>query len=99
MGHAGHVVPGGDHAFRKEEPDGQLPVVARRPHGHRQRLARRADLERLLDDHLVVGRRLRDPAGDAADLAPPDSFDHALHDSFIFSLPSSSTFAVKETPQ
>ena len=73
--------------------------MARRPHGDGERVARGADLQRLLDHHVVPGRGLRHSPGDAADLAPADAFDYARQDSFIFSLPSSSTDALKDTPQ
>ncbi len=99
MGDPRHVVPRGNYALGEEEPDRQLAVVTGRPHGDGQGVARRANLQRLLDHHVVSGGRLRHAAGDAAHLPPADSFDRARHDSFIFSVPSSSTNALKDTPQ
>lgn len=42
-----------EQALAVEEPERQLLVVAGRAHGHRERLAAHADLERLLDRHPV----------------------------------------------
>lgn len=59
----------GPEAFRDAEPEGELLVVARSAHGHRDRLAADPDLERLLDRNqvaLLTSTRLSDgvdPAG------------------------------------
>ena len=99
MRDAGDVVARGDHAFREEEADGQLAVVTGGPHGDRERLARRPDLQRFLENDLVFRRVLQRAGGDAPNLPAPHTFYRRRHDSFIFRRPSSSTCAVNSIPQ
>ena len=87
MRHPSDVVARTDHAFGEEEPDRQLAIMARSPHGDGERLPRGADLERLLENDVVERGRLRRPARHAADLPASD----ALHVSRSLRPPSSST--------
>jgi hypothetical protein len=67
---AADLVDRAEHALGEEEAEGQLSIVPRRPHRHRQRLTRHPHLERRLDrerddairDRLEPGRVLRDAA-------------------------------------
>jgi hypothetical protein len=56
----------GAEALGEEEPERELLVVPGGPHGHRDRLTVDADLERLLDGHLVP---LRPAAGEPQDVS------------------------------
>src|SRR5204862_990372 len=78
VGYAPDVVARSDHSLGEEESDGQLAVVAGRPHGDGERLARNADLERLFEDDVVEDGGLLHPAQDPPRFAAPD----ALHVSF-----------------
>src|SRR5258708_2844343 len=91
---AADVVARRDHALGEEAPHRQLAVGAGRAHGDGHRLARRADLQRLLGDDVVLGRRAQRAFGELPHLPARD----ALHSSFKRSLPSSSTTARKSMP-
>ena len=51
-----------DQALPVEEAERELLVMARRPHGDRERAAVDTDLERLLDRDLVVAAIVVDPS-------------------------------------
>jgi len=95
VGHAPDVVARSDYSFREEEADGQLAIVARRTHGDGEGLAGDPDLERLLEDDVVVGGGLCFPARHPPHFASRDAF----HVSFNRSAPSSSISATKDWPQ
>ncbi len=61
--------------FGQREAERQLLVVARRTHGHRNRTARDADLERLLDRDDVHRLTCRDPD----DIDPARGIRHRPH--------------------
>ena len=58
-----------DERLAEQEAQRELLVVARRPHGHRERPAVDADLQRLLDGHGVLAAVVQDEEGVRAAVA------------------------------
>ena len=73
--HRADVVRAGHDVFRQQKPRGELTVLARRAHHHRERPSVEANLERLFD-RRAVGVRGPDRALHTDDVDRPDRLGH-----------------------